>query len=140
MPITQIPGPQSKPIKPTRPAPTQPPKWWIQSVVADLLRRLRWPQHKADPAQESPPSTTGKPRPTEPPAIPHRPVEVATRPLKKIAVVNHKGGVGKTSTTVHLAGALAEMDYRVLVFDCDSQGDLTCVTISAQQRLASCTR
>lgn len=41
------------------------------------------------------------------------------------AVVNQKGGVGKTSTTVNVAGALAELARRVLVVDLDPQGHLT---------------
>jgi chromosome partitioning protein len=42
-----------------------------------------------------------------------------------ISVVNHKGGVGKTTTTLNLGRALARMGYQVLLVDMDSQGNLS---------------
>jgi len=43
----------------------------------------------------------------------------------KISFINQKGGVGKTSLTLHSSGALAELGKRVLVIDLDPQGNLS---------------
>lgn len=45
------------------------------------------------------------------------------RHCRVIAVVNQKGGVGKTTTTVNLATAMAAVGKRVLIVDADPQGN-----------------
>lgn len=45
--------------------------------------------------------------------------------MRKIAVLNQKGGVGKTTTVVNIAAALAAMGRRVVAVDLDPQAHLT---------------
>jgi chromosome partitioning protein len=64
---------------------------------------------------------TGRPErdfPTPPTLSSHGPARV-------IALCNQKGGVGKTTTTISLAGALAEYGLSVLMVDFDPQGALS---------------
>ena len=45
--------------------------------------------------------------------------------MRKIAIAMAKGGVGKTTTAVNLAHGLSSSGYRVLLVDCDTQGQVS---------------
>jgi chromosome partitioning protein len=57
---------------------------------------------------------------------------------KVMAIVNQKGGVGKTTTAVNLGAALAELSQRVLVVDIDPQGNSTSGLGINRYRLKKC--
>ena len=60
-----------------------------------------------------------------PPAMTKRAERFGGDVMRVIAIVNQKGGCGKTTTTVNLAGALAADGYRFLIVDMDPQAHAT---------------
>jgi cellulose biosynthesis protein BcsQ len=53
--------------------------------------------------------------------------------MRKIALFNNKGGVGKTTLTVNIAAALGDLGLRVLLIDADPQCNLTSFYLEEQQ-------
>jgi chromosome partitioning protein len=99
------------------------------------------------PARPAPPPSTSsiaaRPAPAPAAEVAERSSRVtALRSIagpRRMAIFNHKGGTGKTTTSVSVAAGLAMRGYRVLLVDTDSQGNVgVSLGVKAEKTLYHC--